>query len=149
MTYNIPQASLVPSQKYWVKVRSLVVAGDSSDYGGIQSEWSIAVTWTSHAGTLLPPQICHAQICQRTADITIFLVYCVYAVVNHIISSVPRSPPPPTGSQLVPQHLDLCLHQHVCGHGLLRNLLDGDVLSEVGSLSVSHVEVLAVDNDFI
>lgn len=78
---------------------------------------------------------------------TIFLVYCVDTVVNDIISSVPCLSPP--GSQLVPQHPDLCLHQHVCGHGLLRNLLGGDVLSEVGSLSVSHVEILAVDNDFI
>lgn len=148
MTYNIPQASLVPSQEYRVKVRTLVVAGDRSDYGGIPSEWSIAVTWTSHAGTLLSPQTRHAQICQRTAHMTIFLVYCVDTVVNDIISSVPRPCPPP-GSQLVPQHPDLCLHQHVCGRGLLRNLLGGDVLSEVGSLSVSHVEVLAVDNDFI
>lgn len=144
MTYNIPQASLVPSQEYRVKVRSLVVAGDRSNYGGIPSEWSIAATWTSHAGTLLSPQT--RQICQRTADMAIFLVYCVDTVVNDIISSVPHPPP---GSQLVPQHPDLCLHQHVCGHGLLRNLLGGDVLSEVGSLFVSHVEVLAVDNDFI
>lgn len=56
MTYNILQASLVPSQEYRVKVRSLVVAGDGSGYAGIPSEWSIAVTWTSHAGTLLSPQ---------------------------------------------------------------------------------------------
>lgn len=75
-----------------------------------------------------------------TADIIIFLVYCVYAEVSNIICSVLCVP----GSHLVPHHPHLCLHQHVCGHGLLRNLLCRDSLSEVRSLSFSHVEILAV-----
>lgn len=53
MSFNILQASLVPSQEYQVKVRTLVVPGDKSIYGGVPSEWSGAVTWTSHEGTLL------------------------------------------------------------------------------------------------
>lgn len=75
-----------------------------------------------------------------TADIIIFLVYCVYAEVNNIIYSV-LCPP---SSHLVPHHHDLYLHQHVCGHGLLCNLLCRDGLSEVRSSSFSHVEILTV-----
>lgn len=52
-SYNISQASLVPSQEYRVKVRLLVAPGEDSMYGGIPSEWSSPVTWTSHEGTLL------------------------------------------------------------------------------------------------
>lgn len=62
MSFNIPQASLVPSQKYQVKVRSLVVPGDGAIYGGVPSEWSVAATWTSHRGTLLSAHTQHAQI---------------------------------------------------------------------------------------
>lgn len=54
MSFNILQASLVPSQEYQVKVRAVVAPGDESIYGGTPSEWSDAATWTSHEGTLLP-----------------------------------------------------------------------------------------------
>lgn len=62
MSFNILQASLVPSQEYQVKVRSLVVPGDESIYGGIPSEWSGAATWTSREGTVLSPHNQYSQI---------------------------------------------------------------------------------------
>lgn len=62
MSFNIQQASLVPSQEYQVKVRSLVVPGDESIYRGIPSEWSCVATWTSHEGTLLSLHTQYAQI---------------------------------------------------------------------------------------
>lgn len=75
-----------------------------------------------------------------TADFISFLVYCVYVEVNNIVYSALCLP----GSHLVPHQPDVCLHQHVCGHGLLRNLLCGDGLSEVCSSSFTHVEIMAV-----
>ncbi|XP_070837200.1 cytokine receptor common subunit beta [Chaetodon trifascialis] len=48
---NILEASLVPSQQYQVKVRSLVVPGEDSIYGGLPSEWTNPVNWTSHEAT--------------------------------------------------------------------------------------------------
>lgn len=48
MSLTILQSSLDPSQDYQVRVRSLVKAED--DYGGIPSEWSDPVDWTSHEG---------------------------------------------------------------------------------------------------
>lgn len=45
-SYNIPGASLIPARKYFVKVRSLVVA----PYKGTPSDWSYPVDWT-------PPEV--------------------------------------------------------------------------------------------
>lgn len=45
MSLNILGASLAPSQRYQVKVRSLVVP---AHYKGIPSEWTDPVEWTSH-----------------------------------------------------------------------------------------------------
>lgn len=88
MSWNILQASLVPSQVYQVKVRSLVVPKDRAIYGGIPSELSLPATWTSHEGSLTP------QICRMTANITFLLPYCVYSDQHHFLCAVfPRQPP--------------------------------------------------------
>lgn len=83
MTWKILQASLVPSQVYQVKVRSFVVPGDKSIYGGIPSEWSGPAIWTSHEGSVTPN-----PICPDLADV----IYCVYSEVNNIIYSVLPAP---------------------------------------------------------
>ncbi|XP_068192693.1 cytokine receptor common subunit beta isoform X2 [Antennarius striatus] len=44
-------ASLAPSQDYKVKVRSLVIPGEDSIYGGFPSEWTNPVDWKSHEAT--------------------------------------------------------------------------------------------------
>lgn len=49
MSLSILGASLAPSQRYQVKVRSLVVP---DNYRGIPSEWTDPVDWTTHEGTL-------------------------------------------------------------------------------------------------
>lgn len=92
MSWNILQASLVPSQVYQVKVRSLVVPGDGAVYEGIPSELSLPATWTSHEGSVPP------QICRMTTNITFLLTYCVYSDQHHFPCAVfPRQPPgPPT-----------------------------------------------------
>ncbi|XP_026209475.1 cytokine receptor common subunit beta isoform X2 [Anabas testudineus] len=48
----IPGESLVPSQQYQVKVRSLVDPGYGSTYEGIPSEWTEPKNWTSHSTAL-------------------------------------------------------------------------------------------------
>uniref|UniRef100_A0A8C9Y2D9 Fibronectin type-III domain-containing protein n=1 Tax=Sander lucioperca TaxID=283035 RepID=A0A8C9Y2D9_SANLU len=48
MSLSILDASLVPSQRYQVRVRSLVVP---AHYNGIPSEWTDPVEWTSHEAT--------------------------------------------------------------------------------------------------
>lgn len=51
MSLTILGESLSPSQQHQVKVRSVVVPGEGTRYGGTPSEWSDPVDWTSHAGT--------------------------------------------------------------------------------------------------
>lgn len=53
VSLTILETSLDPSQDYQVKVRSLAVPRERSIYGGIPSEWTDPVGWTSHKGTLL------------------------------------------------------------------------------------------------
>ena len=47
MSESILDASLVPSQRYQVSVRSLLA---TPEYKGIPSEWTDPVEWTSHEG---------------------------------------------------------------------------------------------------
>lgn len=79
MSWTILQASLVPSQVYEAKVRSLVVPEDGAVYGGIPSELSLPATWTSHEGSLTP------QICQMMTNI---LIYRVYSDQHHLLFAV-------------------------------------------------------------
>lgn len=57
MSLTIPDSSLAPSQRYQVKVRSLLVP--DSVYKGIPSEWTQPVDWTSHEGTIRRVQNAH------------------------------------------------------------------------------------------
>lgn len=46
---TIPGSSLLPSQSYMVKVRSLVLSKNPDPYEGTPSDWSLPVEWTTHA----------------------------------------------------------------------------------------------------
>uniref|UniRef100_H3C1A8 Fibronectin type-III domain-containing protein n=1 Tax=Tetraodon nigroviridis TaxID=99883 RepID=H3C1A8_TETNG len=74
-SFNIPQDSLVPSQKYHVKVRSLVLPGEESTFRGIPSQWSSAATWTSNEATWSLPTLIYFFISMFVA-IGFFAIYC-------------------------------------------------------------------------
>lgn len=80
MSLTILQNSLVPSQDYQVKVRSLVIQRKDSMFRGIPSEWTDPVTWTSHGGTHLSAHT-HKQ---NTEISPILLDYFVHLALNNM-----------------------------------------------------------------
>lgn len=130
LSLNIPQTSLVPFQDYQVKVRSLVSPGKDSSFRGIPSVWTVPVIWTSHDGTLLQHRQC-IQMLQISDSVIFCYLWCLLRSTN---GHLPCADSP--DSHLVPPHPDLYLHQHVCGHSLLHNILQHSGLSEVLMFSV-------------
>ncbi|XP_042361757.1 cytokine receptor common subunit beta isoform X2 [Plectropomus leopardus] len=72
MYLSILGASLAPSQDYQVKVRSLVFL---KDYGGIPSEWTDPVDWTSLEAAWSLTTLIYFAICMLVAAVFLTL-YC-------------------------------------------------------------------------
>ncbi|TNM96711.1 hypothetical protein fugu_014867 [Takifugu bimaculatus] len=94
VSWNILQASLVPSQVYQVKVRSLVVPEDGAIYGGIPSELSLPATWTSHEAAWSPNTLIYCFIAMFVATV-FYTIYCaVTACQRRVILWVDSIPSP-------------------------------------------------------
>lgn len=107
-TQSILDSSLAPSQDYQVKVRSQVAPGSESSYGGIPSEWSLPVDWTSHGGEKcfgaanMAAYSERRHSCVELLCLSSFVVGCFYSLrcCWFPISHVAFTP-------------HLCLHRHV------------------------------------
>nr|XP_046271217.1 cytokine receptor common subunit beta isoform X2 [Scatophagus argus] len=94
MSMTILQSSLVPSQNYQVKVRSLVVPEEHSSYGGIPSEWSEPVNWTSHEATWSLTTLMYLFVSVLVAAV-FFTLYCtIPACQRRVILWVDSVPSP-------------------------------------------------------
>ncbi|KAM9784195.1 cytokine receptor common subunit beta [Syngnathus typhle] len=91
---SILGASLSPSQRHRVQVRSVVIPGEGSLYEGIPSEWTEPEGWTSHAATWSTSTIVY--FCTGVAVIIVFvmLVRTVFACQRKIILWVDTVPSP-------------------------------------------------------
>ncbi|XP_040917904.1 cytokine receptor common subunit beta [Toxotes jaculatrix] len=67
--------SLAPSQRYQVRVRSLVIPGEGMKFEGIPSEWTDPVEWTSHAATWSLTTLIYVLISVLVATV-FFTFYC-------------------------------------------------------------------------
>ncbi|KAM7386532.1 hypothetical protein PAMA_009236 [Pampus argenteus] len=91
---TILDASLVPSQQYQVKVRSLVVQGEGSHYDGTPSEWTGPKDWTSHAATWSFTTLIYFIISVFVATVFCTLYYTIPACQRKVILWVESVPSP-------------------------------------------------------
>ncbi|KAI3360078.1 hypothetical protein L3Q82_014397 [Scortum barcoo] len=100
MSLNILDASLTPSQRYQVKVRSLIISGENSAYNGIPSEWSDPVDWTSSDATWSLTTLIYLSIAVFVASITLIL-YCTIPTCQRKIIVWVNSVPSPGKSKIL------------------------------------------------
>ncbi|KAM9346040.1 cytokine receptor common subunit beta [Symphorus nematophorus] len=110
-TQTILGASLAPSQKYWVKVRSLVVSEDSS-YRGIPSEWSKPVSWISHEATWSVTTLIYISISVVVAAVFLTLYCTIPACQRKVILWVDSVPSPEKSKILTEIKYDYILCNH-------------------------------------
>ncbi|XP_074553078.1 cytokine receptor common subunit beta [Halichoeres trimaculatus] len=94
MSLTILDSSLVPSQCYRVKVRSLVDPGPDSTYGGIPSKWSDPVEWTSHEATWSPDTLIYCSIAGFVALVFLAFYFMSPAFKRKLILWVDSIPSP-------------------------------------------------------
>uniref|UniRef100_A0A3Q3VL98 Fibronectin type-III domain-containing protein n=1 Tax=Mola mola TaxID=94237 RepID=A0A3Q3VL98_MOLML len=100
MSLTILQNSLVPSQDYQVKVRSLVIQRKDSMYRGIPSEWTDPVTWTSHGGSPSMSTVIYISI--SVFATTVFLtLYCTIPACKRRVTLWVDSIPSPGKSKIL------------------------------------------------
>lgn len=98
MSLTIPDSSLAPSQRYQVKVRSLLVP--DSVYKGIPSEWTQPVDWTSHEASWSPTALIYVFIC--VCVITVFFTfYCTIPACRRRVVLWVDSVPSPGKSKIL------------------------------------------------
>ncbi|XP_040047555.2 cytokine receptor common subunit beta isoform X2 [Gasterosteus aculeatus] len=89
---SILGTSLAPSRHYWVKVRSLVT-GDSH-YGGIPSEWTDPVEWTSQEATWSPTTLIYFTLSLFVAAVFLTIYFTVPACRRRAVLWVDSVPSP-------------------------------------------------------
>lgn len=100
MSLTIMESLLEPSQHYQVKVRSLVSPGDKSIYGGIPSEWTDPVDWTSNEATWSPATLIYLSISVIVATI-FFTLYCTIPACHRRVILWVDSVPSPGKSKIL------------------------------------------------
>ncbi|KAL3054136.1 hypothetical protein OYC64_006465 [Pagothenia borchgrevinki] len=83
--------SLVPSQLYRVKVRSLVVP---NLYQGVPSEWSPPADWTSHKATLSVTKLIYVTVSVFVTAVVLGLYFSIPACQRRVILWVDSVPSP-------------------------------------------------------
>ncbi|XP_041813080.1 cytokine receptor common subunit beta isoform X2 [Chelmon rostratus] len=95
---NILVASLAPSQRYQVKVRSLIVPGEDSIYGGIPSEWTDPVDWTSTTWSLTTLIYFSVSVCVAAVFL---MLYCTIPACQRRVILWVESVPSPGKSKIL------------------------------------------------
>ncbi|XP_037331171.2 cytokine receptor common subunit beta [Pungitius pungitius] len=88
---SILGTSLVPSRRYWVKVRSLV---NPSDYEGVPSEWTDPVEWTSLEATWSPTTLIYFTLGLFVAAVFLTIYFTVPACRRRAVLWVDSVPSP-------------------------------------------------------
>ncbi|XP_058510502.1 cytokine receptor common subunit beta [Solea solea] len=91
---TLQEASLIPSQHYKVKVRSLVVPGHGSRYEGLPSEWTHPKDWVSNAATWSFTTIIYVLISVVVTAVFFSLYFTIPACRRRIIVWVDSVPSP-------------------------------------------------------
>ncbi|XP_035511668.1 cytokine receptor common subunit beta isoform X2 [Morone saxatilis] len=91
---TILDASLVPSQHYQVKVRSLIVSEKDSKFRGIPSEWTKPVAWISHKATWSLATLIYLAISVVVATVFLTLYCTIPACQRRVILWVDSVPSP-------------------------------------------------------
>ncbi|KAM6965943.1 cytokine receptor common subunit beta [Tautogolabrus adspersus] len=94
MSLSILESSLVSSQRYSVMVKSLVDPGEDSMYGGIPSEWTHPVDWTSHKASWSPDSLIYCSIGLFVVIVFLALYCTVPACQRRVILWVDSVPSP-------------------------------------------------------
>ncbi|XP_028267056.1 cytokine receptor common subunit beta isoform X2 [Parambassis ranga] len=94
LSLTILGTSLVPSQGYQVQVRSLVVPGEGSHYGGIPSKWTDPKKWTSHKATWSLSTLIYILISVCVAAVFLTLYRTIPACQRKVIVWVDSVPSP-------------------------------------------------------
>ncbi|XP_071330328.1 cytokine receptor common subunit beta isoform X2 [Trachinotus anak] len=92
--------SLAPSQQYQVKVRSLVLPGQGSEYKGIPSEWTDPVDWTTHAATFSLATLIYVLISVFVVTV-FFTLYCTIPACRRRVIVWVDSVPSPDKSKIL------------------------------------------------
>lgn len=92
--WTIPDTSLVPSQRYRVKIRSLVDPKPDFTYKGVPSEWSEPVEWTSHEATWSPDTLIYCSIAGFVALVFFIFYFMSPACQRKLILWVDSVPSP-------------------------------------------------------
>ncbi|XP_041634329.1 cytokine receptor common subunit beta isoform X2 [Cheilinus undulatus] len=100
MSWSILQSSLIPSQLYKVRVRSLVDPGEDFMYEGIPSEWTNPVDWTSHEATWSPHTLIYCSIGVLVA-IVFLTLYCTIPACRRKVLLWVDSVPSPGKSKIL------------------------------------------------
>lgn len=151
MSLTILQDDLVPSQDYQVRVRSLVAPGHESSYGGIPSDWTDPVDWTSNEGTLHQQREYKTDSEESARFIQMSTTWALNPSHTHIMNVGNHNHVHhlfcflSTGSLLVHQHPDLFLHRCAGGHSLPHTLLHHSCLPEVRD-SCSFISLYVSEN---
>uniref|UniRef100_A0A8C4DT71 Fibronectin type-III domain-containing protein n=1 Tax=Dicentrarchus labrax TaxID=13489 RepID=A0A8C4DT71_DICLA len=90
----ILDASLVPSQRYQVKVRTLIVFEKDSNFRGIPSEWTKPVAWISHKATWSPATLIYLAVSVVVATVFLTLYCTIPACQRRVILWVDSVPSP-------------------------------------------------------
>ncbi|XP_070704280.1 cytokine receptor common subunit beta [Pempheris klunzingeri] len=82
---TILEASLAPSQRYQVQVRSLIFSGEGSMYDGIPSEWTDPEEWTTNEATWSPTTLIYIFIGVFAATVVLTLYFTIPACQRKVI----------------------------------------------------------------
>ncbi|XP_040010489.1 cytokine receptor common subunit beta [Xiphias gladius] len=100
VSFTLRGASLAPSKRYQIKVRSLVFPGEGSRYEGIPSEWSDPVGWISHAAPWSLTTLIYVLISVFVATV-FFILYCTIPACQRKIILWVDSVPSPGKSKIL------------------------------------------------